>query len=116
MGKRHSIVSFEGSNYIQVRIEKPLRENYEKILNIRLPCLPKYYYWYETDKNYNLLRPYISHTFRQNFAQSKIFDQMYLLYSLISVIDELHQKNIVVGSAITESLFVDENRLIIEPD
>lgn len=30
--------------------------------------------------------------------------------------DELHQKNIVIGSAISDYVFVDEKRVIVEPD
>lgn len=46
LGRRHSIVSYEGCNFVQLKIEKPLKQNYEKILKLRLPCLPRYYFWY----------------------------------------------------------------------
>ena len=41
---------------------------------------------------------------------------MFLLYSLISIIDELHQRDIVIGNALKDSIYVEEKRVIIEPD
>ncbi len=28
MGRRHSIVNFDGANFVQLKIDKPVRENY----------------------------------------------------------------------------------------
>lgn len=41
---------------------------------------------------------------------------MFLLYSLISIVDELHQRDIVIGNALKDSIYVEEKRVIIEPD
>lgn len=87
LGRRHSIVNYEGCNFVQIKIEKPVKENYEKILRLRLPCLPRYYFWHETEKNYFLLRSYISQKFSMAFEKSRTFEQLSLIYSLICVVE-----------------------------
>lgn len=116
MGRRHNLMSYEKMNYVQLKIEKPILENYEKILNNRLPCLPRYYYWYETQFNYLLLRVYYPVRFSQAFEKAKTFDQMLLLYSLICIVEELHHRGIFIGLALTEACFVDEKRVIVQPE
>lgn len=67
LDNRYSIISYEGINYVQFRLDKPIKENMEKILKIRLPSLPKYYYWYEKEDGYYIIRSYFTSTFTQKF-------------------------------------------------
>ena len=46
LNHRYSLVNYQGTNYLQLRLDKPIKENIERMLKVRLPCLPKYYYWY----------------------------------------------------------------------
>lgn len=41
---------------------------------------------------------------------------MRFLYSIISIVDELHQRGILIGTALTEACFIDEKRVIVEPE
>jgi hypothetical protein len=116
MGRRHSIVNYNGTNFVQLKIEKPVKENYERILKLRLACLPRYFFWHENEKNYFLLRGYLFQKFFSVYEKSKTFEQMSLLYNLISIVGELHQRGIVVGSAMNDCIFVDEMRVVVEPD
>ena len=116
MGRRHNLVSYDKNNYVELKVDKPMRENYERILKVRLPCLPRYFYGHENEYNYFLLRLYYPVRFNQAFAQAKIFDQMLLLYSIIGIVEELHQRGILIGRALTEACFVDEKRVLLEPE
>ena len=35
-----------------------MKENMVKVMKMRLPCLPKYYFWYEKEEYYYIVRNY----------------------------------------------------------
>ena len=39
-----------------------------------------------------------------------------MMYSLIAVVEDLHDRKIYVGNGIKDSVYVEENRIIIEPE
>ena len=41
---------------------------------------------------------------------------MFMIYNLISIVEELHERDIVVGNGIIDSVYVEEKRIIMEPD
>ena len=63
-----------------------------------------------------MLGSYFHEKFGTVFERAKAFDQISLLYNLISIVDELHQRGIVIGSALADCIFVDEKRVVVEPD
>ena len=58
MGKKNAIVNWGGSTYVSVRFDFPLRPNIQKLLALRMPCLPKYYAYYFKDTYVYFLRKY----------------------------------------------------------
>ena len=41
---------------------------------------------------------------------------MFMIYNLISIVEELHERDIVVGNGIMDSVYIEEKRIIVEAD
>ena len=41
---------------------------------------------------------------------------MFMIYNLISIVQELHERDIVVGNGVMDSIYIEEKRIIIEAD
>ena len=41
---------------------------------------------------------------------------MFMLYNLICIVEELHERDIVLGNGIMDSLYMEERRIIVEVD
>ena len=81
-----------------------------------MPCLPRYYYWYEpSEKNplntSYLLREYYTQKFFEAFLTVDSFSQIFLMNSLLNIVYELHEKSVFLGSGLNIIIKDYENPL-----
>lgn len=117
LGRRHEIVNYEDQNFVVVKLETPLSSNILASVRLKLPYLPRYFYWHLRDKQVCLLRRYEANKFKAALEKEKDrpSEQAFLVNSLINIVKELHKREIFVGRKFAECIFTDKKRLMVEP-
>lgn len=62
-----------------------------------------------------MLRKYESNKLKSTLEKLPLFEQVFLMNSLILIVQHLHLRKIYIGKKFSESIFVDGRKVVIEP-
>lgn len=115
LGRAHDIISYNGINYVMTKFSLPLCRNIENMLKHRLPSLPRYFSSIQKAQELYLIRKYETTKLKTALEAQPLIGQIFLVNSLVLIMQELHRRDIFLGDNFVERTFVDGLRIIVEP-
>lgn len=113
MGRAHDIISYNGINYVMTKFSLPLCKNIENMLKHRLPSLPRYFSSIQKTQELYLIRKYETTKLKSALEAQTLINQIFLINSLVLIMQELHKRDIFLGDNFVDRTFVDGLRIIV---
>lgn len=113
-GRRCEIIEFEHDRYVCRRYDLPLDRNLLNCLSNRLPCLPRYFFYYQHESNLFVMRQFYADDLGAHLRQADPLERISIVNTLCSVMLHLHSLNITAGRPFKDCTYVEGDQVIVE--